>query len=81
MTEFMEWLYMRYIHPEIKQEDDSGYRKYFALLSDELTLDQQDAHDRALEFYACSAFLLGLRTGAGLYSAQQRDDFLQSFSF
>ena len=76
MTKFMEWLYMRYIHPEIKQEDDSGYKKYFALLSDELNVEQRDASDRALEFYACSAFLLGLRTGAGLYGAQLGEDIL-----
>ena len=76
MTEFMEWLYMRYIQPEIQRADDSGYKKYFALLSDGLTLEQRDAYAGALEFYACSAFLLGLRTGAGLYGAQQRKDIL-----
>ena len=74
MTHFMEWLYMRYIMPEVQQSDDSGYKKYFAMLADELTVDQPDACNRALEFYACNAFLLGLRTGAGLYAAQQRDN-------
>lgn len=76
MTRFMEWLYIHYIRPEIQQSDDSEYKEYFSLLTDGLTVDQRDARDRALEFYACNGFLLGLRTGAGLHSLQQREDIL-----
>ena len=74
MNHFMEWLYIHYIRPVIQQSDDSEYKKYFAQLNDGLTVDQRDARDRVLEFYACNGFLLGLRTGAGLYSLQQRED-------
>ncbi len=55
MTHFMEWLYIHYIRPEIQQSDDSEYKEYFSLLTDRLTVDQRDARDRALEFYACNA--------------------------
>ena len=66
MTDFTRWLYATYIKPHIEQQDRTGYE----VPHDELTLnlmpDQRRQIERLLEFYAVDAFLLGLRTGAGL---------------
>ena len=66
MTDFMRWLYANYIRPQIMAQDQTGYEQPLALLSDILEPDQQRECARLLEFYAGHAFLLGLRTGAGL---------------
>lgn len=66
MTDFMRWLYANYIKPQVEQSDITGYEEAFSLKGTSLCPDMEEACDRLLEFYAGNAFLLGLRTGAGL---------------
>ena len=71
MTDFMRWLYANYIRPQLDREDPAGYEQHLSLMDMDLTTDQKQDYEKAVEFYAGSAFLLGLRTGAGLaYSSQ-----------
>lgn len=69
MTDFMRWLYANYIGPQIERADPTGYEEPLSLKSTDLSADQQAYCGRLLEFYAGNAFLLGLRTGAGLCRA------------
>ncbi len=71
MTDFMRWLYAGYIRPQIESQERTGYERPFALMSDILDPDQRGECGRLLEFYAAHAFLLGLRTGAGLAQSSQ----------
>ena len=71
MTDFMRWLYANYIRPQIKAQNRTGYERPYALMSDILDPDQRQECERLLEFYAAHAFLLGLRTGAGLCQSSQ----------
>lgn len=66
MTDFMRWLYVHYIQPQIKDQDFTGYETSLSLLDSTLDQDLRTQYERALEFYSSNAFLLGLRTGAGL---------------
>ncbi len=66
MTDFMRWLYAHYIKPQLKTADTTGYEAHISLMETDLTEDQQENYGKALEFYSCEAFLLGLRTGVGL---------------
>lgn len=69
MTDFMRWLYAHYILPSLRAADRSGYGEAISSLENDLAGDRRTDYDLALEFYAGEAFLLGLRTGAGLGSA------------
>lgn len=71
MTDFMRWLYASYIRPQIENQPRTGYELPFSLMTDLLEPDQQQECRRLLEFYAAEAFLLGLRTGAGLCQSSQ----------
>ena len=62
MTDFMKWLYPRYIRPYLEEVPREGY----ALLDGELRAAEREDLDRVLEFTAVHAFLLGLRTEADL---------------
>ena len=68
MTDFMKWLYPRYIRPYLEEVPREGY----ALLDGELRAAEREDLDRVLEFTAVHAFLLGLRTGAGLREVTPR---------
>ena len=69
MSDFMLWLYANYIHPqlyEIHEGEDIGH---FQNVIDRLPEDLLPDLQKCEEFTAVHAFLLGLRTGAGLPSA------------
>ena len=71
MNDFMRWLYANYIKPQIEKEDISCYETSLSLMDTCLDTHLKTQYNRALEFHATHAFLLGLRTGAGLvYSSQ-----------
>ncbi len=67
MSDFMKWLYANYIKPHMEtpaQGSDYALRR-------ELPESQLEEHsledlEKALEFQAVQAFLLGFRTGRGL---------------
>ena len=66
MTDFMKWLYPRYIRPYLDEVPREVYELWLSLLEGELTSEGRGDLDKVLEFTAIHAFLLGLRTGAGL---------------
>ena len=72
MTDFMKWLYPRYIRPYLDEVPREGYELWFSLLDLELRAAEREDLDRVLEFTAVHAFLLGLRTGAGLREVTPR---------
>lgn len=69
MTDFIRWLYANYIWPHIKAQDATGYETPLSLLEGCLDDALKKEYHRTLEFYAGHAFLLGVRTGAGLGEA------------
>ena len=71
MTDFMRWLYAQYIRPHLEDADQTGYEMHLSLLDTDLTRAQKEDYEKALELYASEAFLLGLRTGAGLSASFQ----------
>ena len=71
MTDFTRWLYANYIKPNLEKQDISQYETSLSLMDTCLDRELKAQYNRTLEFYASHAFLLGLRTGAGLtYSSQ-----------
>lgn len=68
MNDFTSWLYAHYIRPYLDECPRTGYETALDLPCD-LVPDQNKCFDRAVEFYASRAFLLGVRTGAGLREA------------
>ena len=71
MNDFMPWLYANYIKPQLDTKDISAYETSLSLMDTNLDEYLKTQYDRVLKFYASHAFLLGLRTGAGLiYSSQ-----------
>ena len=67
MTDFMRWLYANYIKPQLETlTKESDYALRIELLQGQLDGGGMEDLDRALEFTAIQAFLLGLRTGRGL---------------
>lgn len=69
MSDFMLWLYTNYIRPQPDSARRGDYDFHFDLLRNELPPCAQASLDKCLEFTAIHAFLLGLRTGAGLSAA------------
>ena len=69
MTDFMRWLYANYVWPQLREQDQTGYETPISLMDGCLDDDLKKEYRRVLEFYAGHAFLLGLRTGAGLGEA------------
>lgn len=68
MNDFTSWLYAHYIKPYLDECPRTGYETALDLRND-LVPYQNQALDRAVEFYASRAFLLGVRTGVGLKGA------------
>lgn len=66
MTDFMKWLYVHYIKPQLDEAPQDGYEMWLSLMDGELTAELREVHNKTLEFTAIHAFLLGLRTGQGL---------------
>ena len=66
MTDFTRWLYANYIKPQLDAANIRGYEEALSLMDTTLDPGLRCSYEQALEFYAGNAFLLGLRTGAGL---------------
>lgn len=66
MTDFLHWLYVHYIKPQIDAAPKGPYGCPIDTLSNNLRPSDWEDLDKALEFQAIQAFLLGLRTGEGL---------------
>ena len=66
MDDFTRWLYANYIRPHLERTDHTGYEQALSLMDTTLDRQLRAEYDRALEFHASSAFLLGVRTGVGL---------------
>ena len=72
MSDFMIWLYANYIKPQLGAlTRDSDYVLRMELLQSQLADSGLEDLDKALEFTAIQAFLLGLRTGEGLALSRQ----------
>lgn len=69
MTDFTRWLYANYIWPHLEAQDATGYETPLSLLEGCLDDALKKEYHRTLEFYVGHAFLLGVRTGAGLEEA------------
>ena len=66
MTDFLFWLHANYIKPQVDASLRGPYAYPLDALRNELCEAQRRDLDKALEFTAIQAFLLGLRTGEGL---------------
>ena len=67
MNDFTRWLYANYIKPQLETlTKESDYALRIELLQGQLDGGGMEDLDKALEFTAIQAFLLGLRTGEGL---------------
>ena len=66
MTDFLFWLHANYIKPQLDATPLGAYAYSMDALRNVLCEDGRRDLDKALEFTAIQAFLLGLRTGEGL---------------
>ena len=66
MSDFMKWLYPHYIRPYLDSVPQGEYEMWLSLMDGDLE------YEKTLEFTAIHAFLLGLRTGAGLEAVTPR---------
>ena len=67
MSDFLLWLHANYIKPQLGTlTKESDYALRIELLQGQLDKGGMEDQDKALEFTAIQAFLLGLRTGEGL---------------
>ena len=72
MSDFLLWLHANYIKPQLGTlTKESDYALRIELLQDQLDGGGMEDLDKALEFTAIQAFLLGLRTGEGLALSRQ----------
>ena len=72
MSDFMLWLHANYIKPQLGTfTKESDYALRIELLQGQLDGGGMEDLDKALEFTAIQAFLLGLRTGEGLALSRQ----------
>ena len=69
MSDFMPWLYANYIHPQLYEIHEGDYIDHFQNVIDSLPEGLLPDLQKCEEFTAIHAFLLGLRTGAGLSAA------------
>ena len=66
MSDFMIWLYLHYIKPYLDTVPAGDYSFHMDMIHNELGYHALEDCERAREFTAIHAFLLGLRTGRGL---------------
>lgn len=66
MSDFMKWLYAHYIQPQLAAAPQEEYEAPLDLVRNVLDPHARECYEKALEFTAIHAFLLGLRTGRGL---------------
>lgn len=69
MPDFMLWFYASYIRPQLYEIQEEEYTGCFEAVMDNLPDSLLPDLRKCEEFTAIHAFLLGLRTGAGLSSA------------
>ncbi len=69
MSDFMLWFYENYIQPQLCEIKEGEYVDYFVSVTDHLPDSLLPDLRKCEEFTAIHAFLLGVRTGAGLSSA------------
>lgn len=70
MSDFMLWLHANYIRPQLSAAPKRDYAFHFDLVHNSLRPSERESMDKALEFTAVHAFLLGLRTGEGLATSR-----------
>ena len=68
----MQWLYAAYIKPQTQAAPAGDYSFHLELVENELSPHALESYEKALELTAIQAFLLGLRTGAGLSALTPR---------
>lgn len=66
MSNFMLWLHANYIRPQIDAVEKDEYETHFHIVERDLSPASRANLERALEFTAIQAFLLGFRTSEGL---------------
>ena len=66
MSNSMDCLYFHYILPALEEENQGEYAENIKELRKILDIPQQINFEMAMEFYASTAFRLGLRTGLSL---------------
>lgn len=71
MNDFLPWLYANYIKPQLDAAPQEHYAFYLDIVHNNLCPSNYKDLDKALEFTAIQAFLLGLRTGEGLAVSRQ----------
>ena len=59
MSDFMKWLYAHYIRPQLDAAPPDDYEMPLSLLEGELTSEMAADYEKAREFTAIHAFLLG----------------------
>ena len=70
MTDFPRWLYVNYVKPRLGDLYPPDSELPIPPMESLQDADLELLCERAVEFYAGRAFLLGLRTGEGLYASQ-----------
>lgn len=68
MSDFMPWLYAGYIRPQLQAVLGDDYASHLNMVKQHLPPNRRQSLEKCLELTASQAFLLGLRTGAGLSS-------------
>ena len=66
MNDFIKWLYVNYILPQLDKVQQGDDDIWLASLENSLDPLKREDWEKARAFYASHAFLLGLRTGQGL---------------
>lgn len=66
MSDFMLWLHANYIRPQLDAVEKDEYETHFHIVERDLSPASRANLERALEFTAIQAFLLGFRTSEGL---------------
>ena len=64
--DFMKWLYANYIKPQLEKTPRGEHEMSLSLMENNLNPEQQQIWAKTREFDGIHAFLLGMRTGAGL---------------
>ena len=59
MTDFMKWLYPRYIRPYVEAAPQEEYEMWLSLMESDLEYQFREEFDKTLEFTAIHVFLLG----------------------
>lgn len=72
MSNFMRWLYVWYIKPQLEIAPKKACEECFTRREGGYTEEVQQNYEKAREFVATEAFLLGYHTGKGLLESHIR---------